>query len=297
MTLRSLGRHGRLTLLFATAFVAVGITAGSASAATITFSNTAGIGIPDNKNGDPFPSTINVAGANNVQKVTATLKGWVHSCSSDVAVLLVGPTGANTILMGQDDGGCDSGLDPVNVTFDQSATDPVPDPLTSGTFQPTSTTDPDPFNPPAPPGPTYPVDLNVFNGASGTGAWKLFVADQVSGDTGAIFGGWSLTMTAPFNTATLGTPTINKKKGTGRVPVTVVDSGQLTLSGKGVKSAASKSAAVGPGTVNLTVKPKGKTAKKLNDTGKATVKVTITFTPNGGSPNSQSLKLKLKKTH
>jgi hypothetical protein len=52
----------------------------------------------------------------------------------------------------------------------------------------------------------------------------------------------------------------------------------------------------GPGTVNLVVKPKGKTRGKLTSTGKAAVKVRFTFTPTGGAPNVQTKKIKLKKT-
>ena len=48
--------------------------------------------------------------------------------------------------------------------------------------------------------------------------------------------------------------------------------------------------------MNLVVKPKGKTSRKLNTTGKATVKVNITFTPTGGAPNTVTKKIKLKKT-
>ena len=98
---------------------------------------------------------------------------------------------------------------------------------------------------------------------------------------------------------TTGKPKLNKKKGTAQVPVTVGDSGQVSLAGKGVATLAStqaaKSVAVGPGTTMLRVKPEGKTKRKLNSTGKAKVTVTITFTPTGGTPNAQTKKIKLKK--
>src|SRR5436190_8019891 len=106
MTHRSLGRARRPALLLAAALVAIGVASGTATAATLTFSNGSAIAIPDNKNADPFPSTIKVNGAGTVQKVTATLKGLTHTCPDDIAVLLVGPSGANSILMGQQDGGC-----------------------------------------------------------------------------------------------------------------------------------------------------------------------------------------------
>lgn len=295
------GRN-RLGLVLAAALLSIGATTGTASAATATFSNPTAIAIPDSGPGSPYPSTINVTGfTGNVQKVTATLRSFTHTCPDDIAVLLVGPSGANSILMGRV-GGCPSGVSApvVNLTFDQDATSTLneDDYPGSGTYRPSQTgTIPDPLSAPAPGGP-YPFFLDVFNGTPANGAWRLFIEDQEGGDEGSVSGGWSLTLNAPINTLTAGKPKLNKKKGTARVPVTVGDAGQLTLSGKGVKTAAaSKAVAVArPGTVNLTVKPKGKTRSKLNSTGKAKVKVTITFTPTGGTPNVQTKKIKLKKT-
>jgi hypothetical protein len=215
-------------------------------------------------------------------------------------VLLVGPSGANSILMGRVGGCPESDIGLINLTFDQAAASTLnqTDTAVSGTYRPSQlTTTPNPLSAPAPGGP-YPVNLDVFNGTPANGAWNLFIEDQVGFDVGSVTGGWSLTLSAPVNTLTTGKPKLNKKKGTARVPVTVGDAGQLTLRGKGVKAAsATKSVAVaGPGTVNLPVKPKGKTQKKLNSTGKATVTVNITFTPTGGAPNVQKKTIKLKKT-
>ena len=93
-----------------------------------------------------------------------------------------------------------------------------------------------PLRPPAPAGPTYPADLSLFSGTPANGTWSLFIDDQVGGDDGQVFGGWSLNVTAPVNTLTAGKPKLNKKKGTAQIPVTVGDAGQLSLSGKGVKT-------------------------------------------------------------
>jgi subtilisin-like proprotein convertase family protein len=306
MTAGFLDRRRRLALLVATALVSIGATAGTASAAPVSFSNSTPIAIPDDAAGSPYPSTINVSAfAGNVQKVTATLHGFSHSCALDIAVLLIGPSGTNSILMGHV-GGCPGEPDPapVNLTFDQasgnllSTADP---PAPTGTYRPTQeVADMEPMRPPAPAGPVFPTDLNLFNGRPANGTWSLFIDDQVGGDDGQVLGGWSLTLNAPVNTLRAGKPKLNKKKGTARVPVTVGDAGQLTLGGKGVKrrsTGASKSVAVrGPGTVNLVVKPKGKTRGKLTSTGKAAVKVRFTFTPTGGAPNVQTKKIKLKKT-
>jgi subtilisin-like proprotein convertase family protein len=301
MTDGFLGRK-RLALLLATALLSFGATAGTASAATATFTNSTAIDIPDASPAAPYPSTVNVTGfVGNVQKATATLRGFSHTCPDDIAVLLVGPSGANSILMGRV-GGCPGGgsAPVVNITFDQASPNSLneDDYPVSTTYRPSQlTTTPDPLSAPAPGGP-YPVNLNVFNGTPANGAWRLFIEDQVGGDIGAVTGGVSLTLNAPVNTLTAGKPKLNKKKGTAQVPVTVSDAGQLTLSGKGIKTAAAtKAVAVaGPGTVKLTVKPKGKTRGKLNSTGKAKVKANITFTPNGGAPNVQTKKIKLKKT-
>ena len=40
--------------------------------------------------------------------------------------------------------------------------------------------------------------------------------------------------------------------------------------------------------MKLLVKPKGKTKKKLNNSGKAKVKLTITYTPNDAPPFTDS---------
>jgi hypothetical protein len=121
-------------------------------------------------------------------------------------------------------------------------------------------------------------------------------------DQAFTLGGTSSTYTPPPppNSFTLGKPKLNKKKGTAMLPVSVPGAGNLTLTGKGVvkqrPASASLSRVVGAaGTIKLLVKPKGKTKRKLHRTGKVKVKVKITFTPTGGTPNSQFKKIKLRK--
>ena len=104
----------------------------------------------------------------------------------------------------------------------------------------------------------------------------------------------------PDNAITLGKPKLNKKKGTATEPVTVPGPGELSLTGASVASQrrarpmASKPVTAA-GTVDLLVKPKGKTKKKLKKAGKAKAKLTITFTPTGGTANVQTTTIKLKK--
>jgi hypothetical protein len=103
----------------------------------------------------------------------------------------------------------------------------------------------------------------------------------------------------PANAFILGSTKRNKKKGTATLEVTVPNSGELGASGKGVKTANAASIAkvVGaPGAATLTIKASGKKKSELKETGKVKLATKITFTPTGGDPSTQSLKLKLKKT-
>jgi len=103
----------------------------------------------------------------------------------------------------------------------------------------------------------------------------------------------------PANSFTLGRVTHNKKKGTATVTVSIPNTGELAGSGKGVKvasaSVAQTAKAVAPGTATVKIKAKGKQLRKLNSTGKVTVKPTISYTPAGGTASSQKLKVKLRK--
>jgi hypothetical protein len=104
----------------------------------------------------------------------------------------------------------------------------------------------------------------------------------------------------PSNSFNLGAITRNKKKGTATLTATVPNRGEFTGSGKGVKIAGAAGAVTSknvtaPGAVKLTIKAKGKKKRKLNDTGKVEVKPRITYTPTGGDPATQSIKVKLIK--
>lgn len=105
---------------------------------------------------------------------------------------------------------------------------------------------------------------------------------------------------SPSNTFTLGEVKRNKKKGTATLTVDVPNPGELTATGKGVRSASSapravRSKSVPAGAAQLLIGAAGKKKRKLKKTGKVTVAPTITYTPSGGEPSMQTLKLKLKK--
>jgi hypothetical protein len=107
---------------------------------------------------------------------------------------------------------------------------------------------------------------------------------------------------APSSKFSFGKLQRNVKLGIVFLTVEVPGPGKLTLSGRGVAKQArapqgaviSKSAKTA-GSVKLEVKPKGAAKAKLNATGRATVRVKVTFTPIGGDPATQSVKVKLKK--
>jgi hypothetical protein len=98
----------------------------------------------------------------------------------------------------------------------------------------------------------------------------------------------------PSNSFGLGTVSRLKARGTAIVPVSVPGPGTLLLSGKGIVT--QSKAAVAAGTVRLLVTAKGSTERRLNRTGGAEVKVTVTFTPTDGLPNREARGLGLRKS-
>ena len=103
---------------------------------------------------------------------------------------------------------------------------------------------------------------------------------------------------SPANGFTLGKVKRNTNKGTATLTAEVPNPGELTASGNGVKAAGAavtSRAVPAPGTVQLTIRAKGKKKRKLNETGKVTLTPAITYTPTGGDASTQSRKVKLQK--
>lgn len=106
----------------------------------------------------------------------------------------------------------------------------------------------------------------------------------------------------PPNQFTFGKLTRNTHRGTATLPVNLPGPGTLSLGGTGVKpqriggATASMNVTAG-GTVNLKIKAKGKARKTLHKTGKVKLKLSITYTPKGGSANTQTKRVKLIKHH
>ncbi len=144
----------------------------------------------------PYPSTIHVSGLTGIlSRVTATLSGFTHNYPRDVDVLLVAPTGANTLLMSH---AANQPADNLDLTFeddDSLPTMPRFGSLSSTAYRPTAYAPAPIFSNPAPAGP-YTAVLSALNGINPNGLWSLFVQDDYAGDSGAISNGWSLTLTA-----------------------------------------------------------------------------------------------------
>ena len=98
----------------------------------------------------------------------------------------------------------------------------------------------------------------------------------------------------PENDFEFGKVKKNKHKGTAKLTVNVHGVGELDLA-KTKKVKADEETAEAAGEEKLSIKPKGKANKKLNKKGKAKVLAEVTYTPEGGEPNTQTKKIKLVK--
>jgi hypothetical protein len=102
----------------------------------------------------------------------------------------------------------------------------------------------------------------------------------------------------PTNAFALGAVQRNKKKGTATLTVSVPNPGTLAVSGRGVKApgvSPGSQAVPGPGDVQLAIGAKGKKRRKLKETGKVKLQLSVAYTPTGGDAGVQSTELKLKK--
>ncbi len=152
------------------------------------------INIPALGAANQYPSQIKAKNVPaKISKVTVELKNLIHSRPSDLQFLLVGPAGQSALLMA--DAGGSSSANGVNLVFDDAAAKAVPTTgvLTSGTYKPTFVGSRAAFPAPAPAGP-YASSLAVFNGTLADGSWSLYVMDDLSGASGNLKTGWTLTI-------------------------------------------------------------------------------------------------------
>jgi CSLREA domain-containing protein len=98
----------------------------------------------------------------------------------------------------------------------------------------------------------------------------------------------------PSNDFSFGKVNRNKKKGTAKLTVKVPGPGELELAKtKQLKSRQKRADAAGK--EKLKLKPRLRAKKRLDERGKVRINAKVTYTPDGGKPNTQSKRIKLIK--
>lgn len=92
----------------------------------------------------------------------------------------------------------------------------------------------------------------------------------------------------------IGGPKLNRKRGTALLPVTVPDSGVLTLGGRSVRPLQRLPASAG--TLRIPIKARGKSKKRLATRGKARVLAQLSYSPVSGVPVTASKAIILRQT-
>jgi len=183
------------------------LSAGMASAATISFASAGPIIIPSGAPGatagtaDPYPSTINVVSdpaspfRTNavVWDVKVFLDNLTHTWPDDLDIMLVGPTGKKVTLMSDAGGG--TALSSKDLYFSNSFGTSVPDEsVINGTnYKPSNygTAANDNYPAPVPVAGNAGLNFNVFDGVNPFGNWGLFIVDDGALDSGRL-DGWRL---------------------------------------------------------------------------------------------------------
>jgi subtilisin-like proprotein convertase family protein len=136
----------------------------------------------------------------NLNAVPAGVKAWsirvgvtmTHTFPDDLNLVLEAPNGNKVLLMSNAGGSLD--ITNVSLTFDDSAATSLPDStqIVAGTFKPSAfgtLVPPSGLVPPvALPAPPYGATLGTLTGQDAHGIWKLWIYDDVAGDTGSISG-------------------------------------------------------------------------------------------------------------
>ena len=110
------------------------------------------------------------------------------------------------------------------------------------------------------------------------------------------------TLPLPTNQFNLGRVTLNRRRGTATLVVTLPGPGSVRVSGAGIVPVRRPGAprlqakpVAAAGKVELTIRAKGKAKTRLNEAGKVKVKAKVTWTPTGGTPSTETKTVKLVK--
>jgi len=199
---------------------------------TATLKNTSPIITPDSGKAGLYPSTINVSGlGTSLLSLKVVVRGANHGCTKDLDVLLVGPDGTKTTLM-SDNGapaiefdGC-TNLQKDSITFDDACPD-FANSMPSGANICVRPSDNDALGHQGDSWPdvgdNFPaLNLSTFAGKNPNGAWKLYVVDDASSDSGGFNGGWELQLSTNNSPPVANPQVVTAYKGT---PVPVVLTG------------------------------------------------------------------------
>ncbi len=164
-----------------------------------SFSFPGAIATGDASAGAPYPANITVSGlpTTGVKVKSVMLRGLSHTWSDDVDVVLQSPDGSTNVTLMSDVGGAAS-LSNVTYTIDDAgAAMSITAGNGTGTYSPTNNGAADTYPAPGPGAINDPApSLSKFTGNL-NGVWKLFVADDLGGDTGSFSGGYSITFVYP----------------------------------------------------------------------------------------------------
>lgn len=290
---------------FSAALLAALVLPVAAQAETRTFLNstyivTTGVQGPANV----FPTRLVLSGlSGTVTDANVTLLGLSSARPDDIDVVITGPNGQKVMLMSDACG--TTSFESANFSFDDSA----PTFLSNNGTCPASTSykpsnyvgaAPEPDNlsvfpgGPGGPAPPYLNALSFFNGASPNGTWSLYLIDDEDAFFGALMSGWALTLDILPPDASF---SIGDLKGK-RLSLNVNSPGAVEIIDGGSSSTRllkASSAIGGPGTIKVPLKLTSAGRKRLRENDKVRVNARITFTPTGGTANSLTEKLKIKK--
>jgi hypothetical protein len=145
------------------------------------------------------------------------------------------------------------------------------------------------------------LDNGASNGLAGDQRDLLRPVDfpeitNAPGGDGADIGAFELQLPTPSNTFTFGKVNKNRRKGTAKLTIEIEEGpGNLELAkSKKVKADVEPVEADGTAVETLKIKPTAKLKRKLRRKGKARVTAAVTYVPEGGDPNTQTKKVKLK---
>ncbi len=172
-----------------------------------------------------FPSTTSVQGLNgSIGEVRLTLHNFSHDFPEDVNVVLVSPKG--TAVMAMSDCGGGFTVTNVNLVFASGVSNQLANAteLQTGVFSATDINLPNHMSEPAPTNVPAGTTMNSYIREFPNGGWQLFLEDGRELDSGAVFGGWTLSFVVQYPPTLLVRNAAN-----GNIVITVANTGSRSF--------------------------------------------------------------------